>query len=385
VRERIRGAKGTSARLTVRRASTGKVENIDIRRGTVSQPSIPDSYMLRPGVGYIDFSNGFNYTTSDELTLALADLHDQGMTSLVLDMRDNPGGILDQAVKVAEKFLAPGQTIVSQRGRFELDNRTFKAGGKKPETVPLVVLVNGGSASATEIVAGALQDYDRALIVGEQTFGKGLVQSIINLPGSAGLTLTTARYYTPSGRSIQRDYSKMGLYAYQKHKADSFAPVNSPVSFTRGGRKVYSGAGIAPDEAIKSELMTEAKYDLLDPMFAFSREVLNGRIAGLESYKTPRMSVEAHRIRATDLPVNDEVIKAFAAYVAERGIWRVNESAINANLKFVAQRLRYNFIAAAYGSVTAQQVLIEQDPQVIKGVEALPRSRDMAAAAMKKK
>ena len=383
VREKIRGPKNSSVRLTVERAATGKAETLDLRRGTVAQPSIPDAYMLRPGVGYIDFSNGFNYTTSEELNIALADLHDQGMTSLVLDMRDNPGGILDQAVKVAEKFLPAGQVVVSQRGRFSLDNRIFKANGKKIENMPLVVLVNSGSASATEIVAGALQDYDRALIVGEQTFGKGLVQSVIDLPSNAGLTLTTARYYTPSGRSIQRDYTATGLYDYLRHKEKAPAPVNSLVSYTRSGRKVFGGNGITPDEAVKADLMDDVKFALLDPVFAFAREAANGRIAGLENYRISHIALNSHRITPADFPVTDVVLNAFKAFVAKRGDWELTAAQIDAEKKFVSQRLRYNFISAAYGNVTAAQVLIEYDTQVAKAVEALPRSRDLALTPKK--
>jgi carboxyl-terminal processing protease len=384
VRERIRGPKGTLVRLTVQRATTGKVENIDMRRGIVAQPSIPDAYMLRPGVGYIDFSGGFNYTTADELNVALADLHEQGMTSLVLDMRDNPGGILDQAVKVAEKFLPPGQVVVSQRGRTDLDNRIFKSNGKKTENVPLVVLVNGNTASASEIVAGALQDYDRALIVGEQTFGKGLVQSVIDLPNGAGLTLTTARYYTPSGRSIQRDYSSAGLYDYQHHKENTVAAINSPVSYTHGGRKVFGGNGITPDEPIKTELMNDAKYRLLDPVFAFAREAVNGRIAGMENYSSAGALETSHRIKPSDLPVTPDVLKIFAAFVARHNTWAITPAELEAERKFITQRLRYNLICAAFGNVTATQVMIETDPQVAKAVEALPRSRDLARTTAKK-
>lgn len=383
IRERIRGPKGSLVRLTVERAATGRVENIDLRRGIVAQPSIPDAYMLRPGVGYIDFSNGFNYTTADELNVALSDLREQGMTSLVLDMRDNPGGILDQAVKVAERFLPAGQVIVSQRGRFELDNRTFRSSGKKTENLPLVVLVNGSSASATEIVAGALQDYDRALIVGEQTFGKGLVQSVINLPGASGLTLTTARYYTPSGRSIQRDYAHGGLYDYLHHKENG-APANNLVNYTRGGRKVFGGNGITPDEQVKADRMDGVKYELLDPIFAFAREAVNGRIAGMENYRAPHAAETSHRIKPADYPVTPEVFNAFVKFVAKKGaMWRFSPAQLEAQRKFISQRLRYNLISAAFGNITAGQVLVELDPQVAKAVEALPRSRDLAASPKK--
>ncbi|MEQ1923471.1 MAG: S41 family peptidase, partial [Pyrinomonadaceae bacterium] len=217
VRDRIRGANGSVFRMSVERAATGRVETVEIRRGRVSQPSIPDAYILRPGVGYIELSEGFNYTTSDEFDTAIRSLKQQGMRSLVLDLRNNGGGIVDQAVKVAEKFLPAGTLILSQKGRSRIDNREWRSTNTNPETMPLVVLVNEDTASASEIVAGAFQDNDRAMIVGYKTFGKGLVQSVLDLPGNTGLTLTTARYLTPSGRSIQRDYSKIDLYDYFKH------------------------------------------------------------------------------------------------------------------------------------------------------------------------
>ncbi|MGI9036545.1 MAG: S41 family peptidase, partial [Pyrinomonadaceae bacterium] len=274
VREKIRGVKNSVARLTIERAASGQIETVEIRRATVPQPSIPDAYILRSGIGYIDLTNGFNYTTSDEFNRALKNLRAQGMTSLILDLRDNPGGIVEQAVKVAEQFLPAGQTILTQRGRAAIDNRDWKSFNKNPENVSLVVLVNGGSASASEIVTGALQDSDRALIVGEKTFGKGLVQSVLNLPDGAGLTLTTAKYYTPSGRSIQRDYSQGNLYDYFRRRGDNFSRSQIP-SKTLTGRNVYGGDGILPDEIVENPQLSESQIVLLDPVFFFARKLAN--------------------------------------------------------------------------------------------------------------
>ncbi|MCA1556499.1 MAG: S41 family peptidase, partial [Acidobacteria bacterium] len=214
VRDRLRGPKGSTVKVTIERASTKALETVEITRDAVGQPTIPDSYMLKPGVGYIDMTRGFNRSTAEEFTAALEDLHRQGMTSLVLDLRGNPGGLLDQAVKVAERFLQRGQIILSQKGRVEAGNRTYESRNSSPDNVPLVVLVNRNSASASEIVAGALQDHDRALIIGETSFGKGLVQSIIPMEYGTAVTLTSSKYYTPSGRLIQRDYTNEGLYDY---------------------------------------------------------------------------------------------------------------------------------------------------------------------------
>ena len=253
VRDLVRGKRGTTVRLTIERFDTRKIETIDLKRNRVPSPSIPDAYLLRQNIGYIDLSEGFNYTTVDEFNAVLSELKSQGMTSLILDLRDNPGGVLEQSVRLAEKFIPRGQTIVSQRGRFAIDNRVWKSENRNPENFPLVVLVNENSASASEIVAGALQDYDRALIVGENTFGKGLVQSVINLPYNSGLTLTTARYYTPSGRSIQRDYQNGSLYDYYIHKNQNLPDdkLLKPAK-TITGRTIYGGNGITPDEVEKS-------------------------------------------------------------------------------------------------------------------------------------
>ncbi len=384
VREKIRGAKGTIARLTIERTSTKKSEVIEIRRNSVAQPSIPDAYILRQGIGYVDLSGGFNYTTNDELNAALNDLREQGMTSLVLDLRDNPGGILEQAVKVAEKFLQNGQVVVTQRGRFEIDNRTWKASNRSPEAMPLVILVDKGSASASEIVAGALQDYDRALIVGENTFGKGLVQSVINLPFGSGLTLTTAKYYTPSGRSIQRDYSNGNLYDYYQHKNVNFAKTGKPAGKTITGRTVFGGNGILPDEVVPTPELKDSEIKLLDSMFFFVREVVGGRIAGLENYQINQPIKFGQRIRPSDFAGKEELFTAFKKFVVSNPNYKLEASQIEASKKFIMNRLRFNFVTATNGSVTANQVLVENDLQVAKAVETLPKAETLSIAARKK-
>ncbi|MGC2235232.1 MAG: S41 family peptidase [Pyrinomonadaceae bacterium] len=382
VRDKVRGKKGTIVRLTIERAETKKREIIEIRRNRVPQPSIPDAYLLRQNIGYIDMSEGFNYTTFEELDTAVGELRRQGMNSLILDLRNNPGGILDQAVKVAEKFLPVGSTIVTQRGRFKIDNRVWKSANKQSETMPIVVLVNEGSASASEIVAGALQDYDRALIIGENTFGKGLVQSIINLPYSSGLTLTTAKYYTPSGRSIQRDYSNGNLYDYYFHKVKADEKAKIP-SKTITGRTVYGGDGITPDETIKAALLNQSEINLLDPIFFFSSELASGRIKGFESYKISNQFQYGQRIRSGDIPVTDELIFAFKKFISDEKGWNVSPEQIDTEKSFIKTRLRYNLATASYGSVAANQILIEDDAQVAKAVEALPKAKQLALSAQK--
>lgn len=381
VREKIRGERGTVVRLTIERASSGKIETLEIRRNVVPQPSIPDAYMIRPGIAYIDLSNGFNYTTNDEIDAAIEELNKQKMTSLILDLRDNTGGLVDQAVKVAGKFLLPGQTVVTQQGKSAFDSRVWKVSSIKTENIPLVLLVNSNTASASEIVAGALQDYDRALIVGERTFGKGLVQSIFDLPYKAGLTLTTARYYMPSGRSIQRDYSKTGNYDYFQHKIsfdEKQAKLNK--SQTAGGRTVYGGDGIEPDEPIETPALTAGQIRLLDPIFFFTREIANGRIKELESYKINRPVRFGQRVRQNDFPSSAELLKSFRTFINERNesnLFRQSEI----EKAFIIQQIKFNLATAMFGSTTANQVLIENDLQIAEAVTLLPRAQKLFLAS----
>lgn len=383
VRDRIRGKSGSVVRMTVERADTHNVETIELKRNRVPQPSIPDAYILRPGVGYVELSEGFNYTTYDELDTAMRALREQGMKSLILDLRNNPGGIVDQAVKVAEKFLPSGSPILSQKGRSRIDNRNWKSTNRTAESMPLAVLVDENSASASEIVAGALQDQDRALLVGEKTFGKGLVQSVISLPYGSGLTLTAARYYTPSGRSIQRDYTHMNIYDYFSHKTVPTEQNQRSMARTVTGRKVYGGDGITPDEVVKAPEMTKRESALLDPLFFFARELSTGRVPGFESYKVTTRVQYGQRINAGNMPVTDAMVAAFESYLEKNKTWNISGWQRGSETTFIRSRLRYNLIMAAFGVVSANQVLIEEDPQVAKAVEALPRAQQLALSARK--
>ena len=391
VRDKIRGPRGSQVKITVERAASLSNETVEITRDAVPQPSIPDAYMLRPGVGYIAMTNGFNYTTTDELQEKLESLHAQGMTSLVLDLRGNPGGFLDQAIRVSDKFLRRGQLILTQKGRNGLGDAEYKARNLSPDSTPLVILVNGGTASASEIVAGAMQDHDRALIVGQTSFGKGLVQGIFPLEYGAGLTLTTAKYFTPSGRLIQRDYSNGGFYDYYTRggsisleKKDAPQPKpTGPESRTDTGRPVYSGGGISPDETIKARTLSSTQIRLVNPLFFFSRELINGRINGFDAYKVGRVMDYTHKVQPSDYPVTDALYKAFRDYVASKPEWKLLAAQLDRNRSFVDVQLRFDLITAAYGRVAADQVLISDDPQVSKAVEVMPRARELAMTALR--
>ena len=394
VRDRIRGPRGSVVKITVERAANGARETVEITREAVPQPTIPDAYMIRPGVAYIDMTRGFNYTTADEFRAALENLRAKGMTSLVLDLRGNPGGLLDQAVKVASHFLQRGQVILSQKGRNGAGNRTYRSDNNSPDGAPVVVLINRNTASASEIVAGALQDHDRGLVIGETSFGKGLVQSITPLEYGTALTLTTSKYYTPSGRSIQRDYTNGSLYDYytrgglgsqdeEKEKLQQPARPTGEETRTDSGRVVYGGGGIAPDEAVKPRIFNPQQQRLLDPIFSFVRELVNGRIAGFESYKVQRPINFKHELKASEFPVTDELFKAFKDFVAAKGSFKMTPAQLDKNREYIARQLRYDIVTAAYGTVTATQVLVADDPQLTKAIEVLPRARELAAAAMR--
>lgn len=391
VRDKIRGPKGSLVKITVERAADKRVQIVEITRDVVPQPSVPDAYMLKPGVGYVDMTRGFNYSTTDELEDALKSLHARDANSLVLDLRNNPGGFLDQAIHVAQVFLPNGALILTQKGRNGLRDNTYKSLNRAADTIPLVILVNENTASASEIVAGAMQDHDRALIVGQTSFGKGLVQSIIPLDSGAGLTLTSAKYYTPSGRLIQRDYADSSFYDYYTHggskrldqKEDDSRPVG-PEKKTDTGRTVYGGGGIAPDESVKPRTFTSSQRRLLSPIFAFARELANERVPGLTAYKVPGRIDFGHELLVSDFQVSESVFKAFKDFVASDATFKSLTPLVDHNRSFVELYLRFNLVTAAYGRVMADRVLITtDDQQVAKAVDILPRARDLAMSATK--
>src|ERR1700716_302090 len=204
---------------------------------------------------------GFNETTEHEVSDALDQFGD--LKGLILDLRGNPGGLLNEGVGVADKFLKKGQVIVSHHGRASTEKRYYATHGNGGKDYPLVVLVNRGTASPAEIVSGAIQDHDRGLIVGETTFGKGLVQTVYNIAENTGLALTTARYYTPSMRLIQRDYANVSLYDYYYNRDKEESVANHEVKLTDSGRTVYGGGGITPDVKLPAGKINKLQDTLL--------------------------------------------------------------------------------------------------------------------------
>jgi len=388
VRKFLLGPRGTTVKVTVEHEGTKQSETVSIVRDAVSLPSIAQSYMLKPGVGYVAMTGGFNLTTADEFDQALRELHGKGMNMLVLDLRGNRGGLLIQAVRVANAFLQRGQVIVSQRGRFRDSSQSYAAVNENPDNVAVVVLVNGDTASAAEIVAGALQDHDRALIVGETTFGKGLVQFPFQLDYDSALLLTIAKYFTPSGRLIQRDYSNGGFYNYyfpgglaaDKQQAQPTTPTG-PESHTDTGRAVYGGGGISPDEVVKPGTITAAERNLRDVLFAFALELTTGRIQGFDQYKVQRAIEFDHELVNEDYPVTDALFKELKKFAAAKSNYKTTPEQLDKMRGYAEMQLRYNLLSAAYGFRTATQVFNDSDPQISRAIDAMPRARDLAQAA----
>jgi carboxyl-terminal processing protease len=267
---KLRGPKGTQVTITIRRAGLDEPIHMTITRAEIPTRAVPYAFMITPDTGYI-FLRDFTHTSSRELANAIDSLEKQGMKKLMLDLRGNPGGVLDQAVDISDIFLGKGAKVVYTRGRTASSAQDFFAPGEGPHfDKPLVVLVNRGSASASEIVAGAIQDHDRGLIVGQRTWGKGLVQSVYTLPYGAGLALTTARYYTPSGRWIQRDYSDLLAYV-NPDDPDPAAPEKAREEtkstgqpfYTDAGRIVFAAGGITPDVPVKNSFDSKLVTQLL--------------------------------------------------------------------------------------------------------------------------
>ena len=387
VRKFLLGPRNTTVKVTVEHEATKQTETVNIIRDAVSLPSIAQAYMLKPGVGYVAMTGGFNLTTADEFDQALKYLHGKGMNMLVLDLRGNRGGLLIQAVRVANTFLQRGQMIVSQKGRFRDSSQSYAAVNETPDNVAVVVLVNGDTASAAEIVAGALQDHDRALIIGETTFGKGLVQFPFQLDYDSALLLTIAKYFTPSGRLIQRDYSNGGFYSYYfpgglaADKQQNQTAPTGPESHTDTGRAVYGGGGISPDEVVKPGLISAGERQLRDVLFAFALELTAGRIANFEEYKVQRPIEFDHELANEDFPVTDALFRELKKFAAAKPNYKTTPEQLDKLRGFAEMQLRYNILSAAYGYRTATQVFNDSDPQISRAVDAMPRARELAQAA----
>ena len=382
VSKNVRGERGTTVKLKIERAASSNPLDFDIVRGGVLLPSIRNYFMLPNGVGYVGLTGGFQETTADELDAAVSDLQKRGMKSLILDVRNNPGGLLPQAIDVVSRFVPNGQTVVSVKGRSRYaKTQELKSSGGQPATFPLVIMINGGSASASEIVAGAIQDYGRGIVVGTDSFGKGLVQRVFSLPYGTGITLTTARYYTPFGRSLQRDYSSGSIYDYYTHQDESSGadarpkPAGVPVA-TANGRVLFGGRGIEPDIKIAAVEYTPLRFRINDAAFFFVRQLVAGKVPGFENFKIDKQD-HSLNVEPSAFQVSDKLFEAFRNYtvgIKESGLSAEN---LTSQIEFAKTRLREELATANHSNEAGVQVLLEVDPQILKAMESMPEARKL--------
>ena len=379
--QELRGPRGSEVTLSIAREGLQEPLDVPIERQPISLSSVPYAFMLQEGIGYVRFTQ-FSEHGRDEIREAVRDLEKQGMRSLVLDLRDNPGGLLDQAIEVTDLFLPRGAEIVATRGRMSESDRVYNARDNDDFSVhPMIVLVNRASASASEIVSGALQDHDRALLVGQTTWGKGLVQSLFPLDDGFFLKLTTARYYTPSGRSIQRDET-LGIdfnavvWPWTPEEAPLDADGNplssqdipdSLVFQTDMGRTVYGGGGVMPDVVVRASEIAEVSRDLLQEIF-----VENAFFSFAVRFRA------AHPSIPRDYRPDAAVLEEFRAYLREVKEIDFSDEAFDSESDYINDFLRYTLISQYHGEGEARQAVLSADLPLAKAVDLLSEADTLA-------
>ena len=377
--DKLRGPRGTTVHVSVQREGHEELLEFDIVRDEIPILSVPYQFMLSENVGYVRM-NRFSATTSDELGQAVEDLERQGMEQMILDLRGNSGGYLNEAIEVSDMFLTGGKRIVYTRGRLPDASEDYYTTGRGRFTdQPLIVMVDHGSASASEIVSGALQDWDRALILGQTTFGKGLVQRQYRLKNGAALLLTVARYYTPSGRLIQRDYSDRDAYLaaetldeIEATHADAIADSTREKFRTAGNRTVLGGGGIFPDVEIDlaypgSETTTKLNADRA--FFDFAPVFISKR--GLD-----QQSLEFDQFRR-EFRMTDQDLSTFESFLAEREL-EYSPDSLQVHRELVERSMKAEIARTLWGEPQRYQILIEADPELQEAMSYLPEAKLMA-------
>ncbi len=378
----LKGPKGTPVNITIERPGEPEPIELAVIRDEISLYTIKYVFRLDDEIGYVRV-NKFSETTGGELDDALEKLDEKSLKGLVLDLRDNPGGALSQALAVSDSFLRKDQLIVKTRNRSGR-GREYRAEEGSEYEYPMVVLINRNSASASEIVSGALQDHDRALIVGETSFGKALVQTIFPLEGNRGLALTTGRYLTPSNRLIQRDYSD-SFYEYYLTRSDN--PEAESRDFqTDSGRTVFGGGGITPDQEVSmgrySSLVREIARKRL--FVEFSAKLVKGDIRSDTQYQQDReeqlsLTEEERRKRIEELAITEETLRLFGDFLREKEV-EVTSEGLEENLPVIANRLMREVVLSLFGDEESFRIALEIDNQLQEAIQLLPE----ATALMKK-
>ena len=367
VADLLKGPRGTQVQVVVGREGVEKPITFNITRDEIPRKSVEDAFWLKPGIAYLDIQS-FNENTSREMEDNLKRLGEDNIHGLVLDLRENPGGLLNEGVAVADHFLQKGQIIVSHRGRASAEKPYIARHGNGGRNYPVVVLVNRYSASAAEIVAGALQDHDRAWILGDQTFGKGLVQTVYPLSDNTGLALTTAHFYTPSGRLIQRDYSNQSFYSYYYGKHEDSKNLQD-VKPTDSGRTVYGGGGITPDEKFLPAKANKFQTEVLRKyaFFNFTAKFFGGHDAKLPS---------------KEWVPDQTVMEDFHAFLMKEGA-QFTEAEWSENIDWTRQQLRREMFITAFNVEEARKVAVQNDPMVIRALDSIPKAKALLETSKK--
>src|SRR5260221_12276857 len=371
VADMLKGPKGTIVKIMVSREGYSEQLVFTVTRDEIPRHSVDIAFMLKPGVGYIRLS-GFNETTDREIADSLKQLNATTLDGLILDMRANPGGLLNEAVAVGDMFLDKNQLIVSHHGRTSPERREYAVRGNQGGTGPPVVLVDNNSASATEIVSGAVQDHDRGLIVGDITFGKGLVQTVTPLSEGTGLALTTARYYTPSVRLIQRDYKSVSLYEYHYERKVPEHPTE--VKLTDSGRQVTGGGGITPDIAVPAPKLTKFEKLLYGSDVFFPAETGVGGFTRFYLGTKPAIT--------KSFEPDDNLMHVFREYLSKHNV-RYTEPDMAESHDWIKRTIKQEGFMSTFSQQEGFKVLLEADPQVQKAVEAIPQARALYQNAKK--
>jgi carboxyl-terminal processing protease len=362
----LKGPKGTHVSVVMAREGKDTPLTFDLVRDEIPRYSVDLAFMLKPGIGYIHVTN-FMETTSREVGDALDKFQAENgnLHGLIIDLRGNPGGLLNEAVNMSDKFLQKGQVVVSQRGRAFPDQVYRAAHGEEgAEKYPIVVIVNKNTASAAEIVSGALQDHDRALIVGETTFGKGLVQTVFQISENTGLALTTYHYYTPSGRLIQRSYDGVSLYDYYyvRDDAKKADKSNLEVKLTDSGRTVYGGGGITPDEHI----------DVPDPNHfqgsLYQHYIFVNSGVGLFT----KHYLATHTV-TKDFVVDDAIMQQFKDILKANQV-EFTDTDINNNADWIKSNIKAELFTSQFGQLEGLKVRAATDPEINKATTFMPEA-----------
>lgn len=375
--QKLRGPKGTKVNITIVREGLEKPLELTVVRGEVPLHSVPYAFIIGEDIGYI-FIRNFAETTPREFKEKMKALSKKGMKKLILDLRYNSGGPLYQAIEISDEFLSKGILIVSIKGRRKVYDKEFPAQrDKQYENLPLVILINRGSASASEIVAGAVKDNDRGLIVGENSFGKGLVQTVFPLESNTAVALTTGEYLTPSGRNIQRDYTNLEDYIFRIKETPE---EEREVKYTSKGRKVLGQGGISPDFEIKvslsrptATLMIKGTFFSYAKKFAEHKTLLSKKLIFSGKDKTPPESPKGKRVVRRDFTVDSEVIEDFKDYLKRSKITFNSDSFAQAKEE-IRRELKREIFSFLWGLETGRKAYIKTDPVVLKAIEVMPQA-----------